>query len=85
MLKFKYHIGSDEGIHARPATNIVTCAKKFISNITINNNDKTADAKRMIAIMALNAKKDDILEIIIEGQDEEVAYKELLKIFEENL
>ena len=64
MLKFKYHIGSDEGIHARPATNIVTCAKKFISNITINNNDKTADAKRMIAIMALNAKKDDILENI---------------------
>ena len=47
MLKFKYHIGSDEGIHARPATNIVTCAKKFISNITINNNDKTADAKNI--------------------------------------
>jgi phosphotransferase system HPr (HPr) family protein len=85
MKVFKYLIQSDEGIHARPATLIVSCAKMFKSSITITNNEKSVDGKRMIAIMSLNGKKGEELEIRIEGEDEEEAFDALLKVFKEKL
>lgn len=85
MKVFRYLIQSDEGIHARPATKIVTCAKLFTSNITIINNNKEVDGKRMIAVMSLNGKKDDELEIRIQGEDEDEAFDALLKVFKEIL
>lgn len=85
MKKFEHSVKSEEGIHARPATLIVTSAKTFNSNITIKCKDKKVDAKRMIAIMSLNAKKNDILEVEIEGLDEQKAYETLLNIFKENI
>ena len=47
--------------------------------------NRTADAKSMLSIMALGAKTENELLIRIEGQDEEVAMTELEQFFEANL
>jgi len=85
MKSFNYLIQTSEGIHARPASLIVSTSKEFSSNITITNKDKTVDAKRMIAVMSLNAKKGDNLEIVINGEDETKAYEKLFNLFKENI
>lgn len=85
MKNFKYLIQLNEGIHARPATIIVNEAKKYNSNITIKKGDHIVDCKRMIALMSLNAKKGDILEITIDGIDEDEAFVNLITVFKENI
>lgn len=85
MKKFKYLISANEGIHARPATIIVNNAKQFNSKITVIKQNNKADCKRIIALMSLNAKKGDLLEIEIDGTDEMEAMESLQKVFKEIL
>ena len=85
MKSFDYFVKTCEGIHARPATLIVSKAKEFKSEITLTNKEKTVDAKRMIAVMSLNAKLGDSLKVVINGDDEDVAYDELYMLFKENI
>ena len=56
-----------------------------MTKYAITNKDKTVDAKRMIAVMSLNAKKGDNLEIVINGEDETKAYEKLFNLFKENI
>lgn len=85
MKSFKYLVEVAEGIHARPATMIVTAAKQFHSDIVIRKDNNQVDCKRIIALMSLNAKKGDLLEIEINGEDEEEALITLVKVFKENI
>ena len=85
MKEFMYKIKDPEGIHARPAGVIVKKASEFESNITIENKGKTADAKKIFAIMGLIVKNGEEVHVTIEGSDEEKACNELKMTFEENL
>ena len=71
------------GIHARPASKIVQTAGKFESNISFKTNDKTANAKSVINLMALGAKFDTEVQIIAEGSDEEKAIESLVSVMKE--
>ena len=53
MKSFTYTIKDELGIHARPAGQLVTEAKKFASTITIATGEKQANAARLMAVMAL--------------------------------
>ena len=70
MKEFTYVITDPQGIHARPAGMLVQEAKKFTSSIIMKKNDKTADVKRIFAVMSLAAKKDETILISAEGSDE---------------
>lgn len=85
MISFTYQIKDKEGIHARPAGIIVAEAKKFVSDIKISNKGKTADLKRIFGAMGLCVKNGEVVEITINGQDEELASETLKKVFENNL
>ena len=61
------------GIHARPASTIAQTASKFKSNVTFKSNEKQGNAKSVINLMALGVKKDAIVEIIVDGDDEHEA------------
>ena len=71
------------GIHARPASKIVQTTGKFESNISFKTNDKTANAKSVINLMALGAKFDTEVQIIAEGSDEEKAIESLVSVMKE--
>lgn len=70
------------GIHARPASMLVTTANHFESNITIKNGERTAVAKSMINLLALRAKMGDKITIQAEGSDEKEAVKALVELIQ---
>ncbi len=85
MKVFEYTIKDELGIHARPAGLLVNTAKKFESNITIQKDNTSVGATKLIALMGLGIKQGDTIKIVIEGTDEGAAEEELKKFLNENL
>ena len=85
MKEFKYTITDPEGIHARPAGELVKAAKEFASTIKLNKDGKAGDCKRIFGIMGLAVKQGNEVIITAEGEDEEEAIAEIQKVLEENL
>lgn len=73
MKSFEYTITDTLGIHARPAGELVALAKTFTSKITISGNGKSADCKRMLAVMSLGIKQGHTVSVSAEGNDEDKA------------
>lgn len=85
MKTFNYTITDPLGIHARPAGAIAAEAKKFSAEITIAKGDKTADGRRLFALMGLSAKAGDTLTVTCVGEDENAAADALRALLEANL
>ena len=85
MQEFTYTIKDPEGIHARPAGLLVKEAAKFKSKITLKANGKSADLRRIFALMALGIKTGVSVTVTAEGEDEEAAIKALQTNFTNNL
>lgn len=85
MKQFNYVIRDEVGIHARPAGLLTKAAMAVKSAVTVKCNGKSADAKRLIALMAMGVKQGDQVTVEIDGPDEDVAFESLQKFFEENL
>jgi phosphocarrier protein HPr len=56
-------------LHARPAANFVKTAMRFRSRVTVGANGKTADAKSILAVLALGATGGSALQLNAEGED----------------
>ena len=74
MKEFKYVITDPEGIHARPAGELVKATKEFQSAITLTKDGKTGDCKRIFGIMGLAVKAGNEITLTFDGEDEEAAY-----------
>lgn len=85
MKTFDYTITDEIGIHARPAGLLVKESKAFASSVILTCNGKSADAKKLMALMALGVKKGDTVKIEISGEDEDAAERVLKDFFKENL
>lgn len=85
MKELKYVITDPEGIHARPAGELVKAVKDFQSAITISKDGKSADAKRIIGIMGLAVKKGQEITVTAEGGDEASAIAAIETFLKENL
>ena len=59
MKTFSYTIKDAQGIHARPAGELVKAAKGFSSEIKIKKGGMSVDAKKIFGIMGLGAKQGD--------------------------
>lgn len=73
MKQFFYRIQDPNGLHARPAGQLATFAKRFSSEIRVLANGKEVDGKRLLALMSLGATHDTELSFSISGEDEEEA------------
>lgn len=85
MKEFKYVITDPQGIHARPAGELVKAAKAFASSIMITKDGKSGDCKKIFGIMGLGIKKGNEVVITFDGEDEEAAYEAVSKLMQENL
>lgn len=79
----KVEILSENGIHARPASQIVNVAQQFESDIHFIKDGSKFNAKSIMNIMGMGLKKGDTIELDIEGSDKAEVEKKLLEIFEE--
>ena len=85
MKNFEYVVKEAVGIHARPASQLVTAAKLYQSKITIDKMGKKADVKSIISLMALGVKCGERIIFSIEGDDEEIAAQGLEEFCSQNL
>lgn len=85
MKQFNYVITDEVGIHARPAGVLVKEAKQFESKIMVACNGKSAEATRLMALMALGIKQGMEITVTVEGADEEAAAVKIEEFFKENL
>jgi phosphocarrier protein HPr len=60
-------------LHARPAAEFVKTALGFSSQLTVASGDREADAKSLLAILALGAKRGSTLRLTADGDDAEAA------------
>ena len=56
-------------LHARPAATFVKTALRFRSRVIVGANGKAADAKSILAVLALGAKGGTVLELSADGDD----------------
>jgi phosphotransferase system HPr (HPr) family protein len=56
-------------LHARPAATFVKTALRFRSKVTVGLDGKVADAKSILAVLALGAVGGTILRLSAEGED----------------
>ena len=85
MYKKKIKIVNPTGLHARPASDFVATAKKFTSKIKIKDltaDEKPANAKSILTVLALGLAKGTEAEITAEGEDEEQAVESLAALIE---
>lgn len=85
MKNLTHNVQDPQGIHARPAGLLAAKAGEFKSTIIIKSKGKEADAKKLIRLMTLGVKQGDLLEITVEGEDEELAATELASFLAEKL
>jgi phosphocarrier protein len=82
MKSRTYTIQNSIGLHARPAALFVKQATEFDAKIKVLKDNKEADAKSIISIMALGAKKGSDIMITAEGPDDEKAVDALVNLLD---
>lgn len=56
-------------LHARPAANFVKTALRYQSRVTVGVNGRVADAKSILAVLALGATGGTLLRLSADGDD----------------
>ena len=73
MAERSVKIVNKQGIHARPAAEIVKTASRFGSDITIIRDDLEVNGKSIMGVMMLAAECGSMIDIKAEGSDAEAA------------
>uniref|UniRef100_A0A7C5V2Q9 Phosphocarrier protein HPr n=1 Tax=Caldicellulosiruptor owensensis TaxID=55205 RepID=A0A7C5V2Q9_9FIRM len=82
MVEAKVVLKNPTGLHARSASIFVTEAGKFKSDIFIIKDGKQVNAKSILNILAMGAKKGDEIVLKVVGEDEDKALKHLVDLLE---
>ena len=72
MISSTITICNKAGLHARAASRMVSFTSTFRSAIKVGE-DKLVDGKSILSLMMLAASKGTVLNLIIEGDDEQAA------------
>ncbi len=71
------------GLHARPAAVFAQAAKGFNASIYLHKQTQSANAKSLVAIMALQTVQGDTLQVSAAGEDAEAAINALVALLAE--
>ena len=82
MISQEITLKNEEGLHARPATEIAKNASKYSCDIKLVVDGKEYNAKSVLNIMSAGIKNDTQIKIICDGTDEENALAEIVELFE---
>ncbi len=84
-IKTQLKIINKSGLHARPAVIFVKVCRKYKSKIILEKDGKKADAKNILQVLSLGVDQGDVITLIIEGEDEKEALKEIKDVVEKKL
>ena len=73
MIRTQVTIINKLGLHARAAAKFVACASAFSSSVQTGKDGQLVEGKSIMSIMMLAAGKGTVLDMQIDGSDEEAA------------
>ncbi len=79
MLRVKYTIKNEEGLHARPAADFCNTAMRFKSTIRVIKDGEEFEAKSILMVLCVGAVQGDEIEITADGEDEKEAIDALVE------
>ncbi len=80
MTEKEFEILNHQGLHARPATALVSLASKFESDIFLIRDDKKINAKSILGVLVLAAEHGSKLIIQASGVDEVAATEAIIEL-----
>lgn len=83
MIRDQITIQNKLGLHTRAAARLVDTAKKFSSRIELIYRDRLVDCKSIMGVITLGAQKDNILDLVINGEDENQAVLAIKKLVDD--
>lgn len=69
----KFTVLDPVGLYATPTTELVDTVKQFHSHVSLTYGNKTVNLKSMMGVLSLGVPTKAVLEITVEGEDEERA------------
>lgn len=82
MIKLKVHVPWPEGLHLRPAAQVVRVARRFRARILVRAGARVADAGSTLSLLVLCATLNSPLEIEAAGDDEQDAVRAIACCFD---
>lgn len=82
MIRQQLTIQNKLGLHTRAAAKLVDLAKHFESKIELIFRDRIVDAKSIMGVITLGAQKDSVLDVVIDGSDEQEAKEAIKKLLD---
>jgi phosphocarrier protein HPr len=73
MIRKSITIQNKLGLHTRAAAKLVDTAKRFQSRIELIFYGHHADCKSIMNVITLGAQKDNMVDVVITGEDEQQA------------
>jgi phosphocarrier protein len=80
MIRHQITIQNKLGLHTRAAAKLVDTAKKYASKIELAYGDRVVDCKSIMGVITLGAKKDNVVDVMIAGEDEDKAIEAINKL-----
>ncbi len=77
MLQQDVEIINKLGLHARASAKFTQLAAQFKSEIWITRNQRRVNAKSIMGVMMLAAAKGSVIQIEVDGEDEQAAMSAL--------
>ena len=87
MVSEKVTIKNPTGLHLRPAGLFCKTAMQFQCSVKFRARDGelAANAKSVLSVLGACVKSGDEIEIVCDGEDEEAALKEMIRVVEGGL
>ena len=85
MVSEEVKIINPTGLHLRPAGNLCREAMKYKCKVTFEYSGNVANAKSVLSVLGACIKHGDQITLMGDGEDEEIAIKEIVKFIESGL
>lgn len=82
MIRQQLTIQNKLGLHTRAAAKLVDTAKRYASRIELVYGDRVVDCKSIMGVITLGAKKDNVVDVMITGEDEDQAIEAINKLID---
>jgi phosphocarrier protein HPr len=83
MYQKEVTLTSQNGLHTRPAAQLVKDAKEFAADVTLTSDGKSANAKSLFKIQTLGLTQGSVVTVSAQGSDEEAAVERLISLLAE--
>lgn len=79
----KIKVKNSLGLHTRPAASIVKLLQPRKSTVSFTYKNETINARSIMSILMLAAKKNSQIEVTVEGEDAELTMQQIMLAFEQ--